>query len=313
MIESNFYLLTGYLNNSLLTSNSYELHVKLANPKLFIKEIFYFFEYAAISQNEYYNHLAFSYIEELILSVNKAKVERSNWNLVLISLFLTKFNQLGYFNLAIPKIYEKADEICILIANNKLLKQEQLVLILIYLEQRVRENKSLLPVLKKMKKKLSKEKLFDHAFLYDEWLRNATLLKLLSFESNETAYEDSIDFGLKLLGDKFEDEERHGIVFRKMLFLFEDELKFVSDKFLIDFIDKNRKSIKECFLFSEAIMNKNLGREFKNPADEKKVSLTMEKDLNTIDFSSKLDLGFDILMAAQENTSGKRAYYSFLN
>jgi len=313
MIESNFYLLTGYLNNSLLTNSCYQLGTKLANPKNFIKEIFYLFEYAAISENEYYNHLAFSFVEELIFSVNKAKVEQSNWSVPLISLFLTKFNQLGYFNLAISKIYEKADEISLLIANNKELKHDQLVLILIYLEQRAKENKSLVPVLKKAKKILSKEKLFDHVLPFDELLRNAVLSKLLCFESSDILYKDSMDLGLKLLAHKFEDELRSATALRKMLFLFDDHLNFVSNSYLRDFMDKNRTSFKDSFLISETITKKNLEKELKISGHQKNIPNTIEKELNELDFNSKLDLGFDILMAMQEGTLQKRAYYSLLN
>lgn len=313
MLAKDFYLLTSHLNNSLLTSSCYQINIKLANPKIFIKEIFYLFEYAALSENEYYNHLAFSFVEELIFSLNKAKIEQSNWSVPLISLFLTKFNQLGYFNLAISKIYEKADEISVLIASDKQLRQDQLVLILIYLEQRAKENKLLLPVLKKTKKNLSKEKLFDDTFPFDELLRNATLLKLLCFESNETLYMHCMSSGLEILDNKFEDEKRGGAALRKMLFLFDDHLSFAGYSYFQNFFDQDKISFRDVFLLTESVVKKNLEKELKIPRYQKNILNTLEKELNTLDVNNKLDLGFDILMATQECTSEKRAYYSLLN
>lgn len=124
------------LNEKLLTNFSLRVPEAHLTFVYLLRKMFYFFIYADIFQNTFYNHLAFDVMEGLIADYNKKTETKFNKNIPLFGLFLINCIESKFLYANMAKTFEKFDSNCVLLLSTEKCSIDDLLIALIYLTKR---------------------------------------------------------------------------------------------------------------------------------------------------------------------------------
>jgi hypothetical protein len=284
------------LNKTVLTDNNYSLTHKGLDLRKHVKSIFYIFRYAESYQDEFYNHLGFALIEELITYFNSLKKNLTASIYPMIGLYLLKFNHWGFMNLSLDKLLAEIDHHSIKLVTVPQTKFSLVLIAMLYIEQRNLQQTLPKDLYNRLKIVFSKRATLN----LDKEENIANVLFCLHLL---TAFDKSY---VKTYNFFFQE-------FKKQFAL--NVIPFNSDlAFVLDAIGEtewlggmNDKITPKDFL--EEISMKNLKEEALLMLDKP----VLEQNLKTATYYQKIDLGIELLFASEKDSKEQYDYYKLLN
>ncbi|MBT2564181.1 hypothetical protein J7E50_05605 [Pedobacter sp. ISL-68] len=284
------------LNKTVLTDNNYSLTHKGLDLRKHVKSIFYIFRYAESNQDEYYNHLGFALVEELITYCGGLKKNLPITIYPMIGLYLLKFNHWGFMNLSLDKLLAEIDHHCIKLVTAPQTRFSLVLIAMLYMEQRNLQQTLPKELYNRLKIAFSKRATLN--LDKDENISNVIfcLHLLIAFDKN---YVKTYNFFFQ--------------EFKKQLAL--NVIPFNSDlAFVLNAIGETEclggihdKITPKDFL--EEISMKNLKKE-SLPKLEKTL---LEQNLKGVTYYQKIDLGIEMLFALKRDFKEQYDYYKLLN
>jgi len=284
------------LNKTVLTDNNYSLTQTGLDLRKHVKSIFYIFRFAESYQDEFYNHLGFALIEELITYFNGLKKNLNVSIYPMIGLYLLKFNHWGFMNLSLDKLLAEIDQHCIRLVTVPQAKFSLVLIAMLYMEQRNLQQASSKELYNRLKIAFSKRNTLN--LDKEENISNVIfcLHLLMAFDKGY----------VKTYGFYFQE-------FKKRLAL--NVMPFNGDlAFVLNAIGETEMlgGIKDKITtndFLEEISMKNLTDEWPLKLEKN----LLEQNLKTATYYQKIDLGIEMLFAAKRDFKEQYAYYKLLN
>lgn len=284
------------INKTVLTDNNYPLTHNGLDLRKHVKSIFYIFRYAESVQDEYYNHLGFALVEELITHCGNLKKNLPVTIYPMVGLYLLKFNHWGFMNLALDKLLAEIDHHCIKLVTTPQTRFSLILIAMLYMEQRNLQQTLPKDLYNRLKIAFSKRATLN--LDKDENISNVIfcLHLLIAFDKN---YVKTYNFFFQ--------------EFKKQLAL--NVIPFNSDlSFVLNAIGETEclggihdKITPKDFL--EEISMKNLKKE-SLPKLEKTL---LEQNLKSATYYQKIDLGIEMLFAPKRDFKEQYTYYKLLN
>ena len=284
------------INKTVLTDNNYPLTHNGLDLRKHVKSIFYIFRYAESYQDEYYNHLGFALVEELITHCGNLKKNLPATIYPMVGLYLLKFNHWGFMNLALDKLLAEIDHHCIKLVTPPQTRFSLVLIAMLYMEQRNLQQTLPKELYNRLKIAFSKRATLN--LDKDENISNVIfcLHLLIAFDKN---YVKTYNFFFQ--------------EFKKQLALnvipFNSDLAFVLNAIgETECLDSmNDKIIPKDFL--DELSMKNLKKE-SLPKLEKTL---LVENLKGVTYYQKIDLGIELLFAPKRDFKEQYDYYKLLN
>lgn len=284
------------LNKTVLTDNNYSLTHNGLDLRKHVKSIFYIFRYAESYQDEFYNHLGFALIEELITYLNNLKKNLTASIYPMIGLYLLKFNHWGFMNLSLEKLLTEIDQHAMRLVTSPQSRFSLVLIAMLYVEQRNLQQASSKDLYNRLKIAFSKRATLN--LDKEENISNVVfcLHLLTAFDKN---YEKTYHFFFQ------EFKKRLGL----NLISFNVDLAFVLNAIGETEMLNGIKDKITANDFLEEISIQHLKDEFPLKLEKNLV----ERNLKTAAYYHKIDLGIEILFASKKDFKEQYAYYKLLN